>query len=198
MAELKVKGGRGDKRKIKVKKQSTHVDMTPLADLGFLLITFFMFTTTFSKPNVMGLNMPPKVEKPDDGPDDRVIDLTNSISVILGGENKIYWHQDDKNELVPEDLHETSYSKDGIRTDILAAVRRAKNPDNFTVIIKPTDDSNYENLVNILDEMEITESERYGIVDISPNEIAVYREVSGIPGDEEETPSTSTENSNQN
>ena len=82
--------------KVRAKKASTRVDMTPLADLGFLLITFFMFTTTFSKPNVMGLNMPPKnpnQETPENTPE---IDLTNSISIILGTENRIFWHQKDK------------------------------------------------------------------------------------------------------
>ncbi|MDD3773292.1 MAG: biopolymer transporter ExbD [Weeksellaceae bacterium] len=166
--------------KVRAKKASTRVDMTPLADLGFLLITFFMFTTTFSKPNVMGLNMPPKnpdIIKPDDAPP---IDLTNSISIILGAENRIFWHQEEKASLTAEDLHETSYTREGIRKEIIDAKKRAKVPDNFTVIIKPNDDSTYENLVNVLDEMEITESSRYGIVDISPNEISVYEEKSGI------------------
>src|SRR5690606_15622258 len=147
--------------KVRAKKQSTAVDMTPLADLGFLLITFFMFTTTFSKPNVMGLNMPPKQPPIDNPIDDPVIDLTNSISIIIGGDGKLYWHQQDKTKLTADQLHETSYSKEGIRNDILAARQRAKTPDNFTVIIKPTDESTYENLVNVLDEMEITESSRY-------------------------------------
>lgn len=170
--------GKGD-GKVRAKKQSTAVDMTPLADLGFLLITFFMFTTTFSKPNVMGLNMPPKTppELPNTPPPE--IDLSNSISIIIGGDNKLYWHQQDKTKLTADKLFETTYSKDGIRNDILAARQRAKTPDNFTVIIKPTDDSTYENLVNVLDEMEITESSRYGIVDIAPIEVQVYEEKSG-------------------
>ena len=165
--------------KVRAKKQSTAVDMTPLADLGFLLITFFMFTTTFSKPNVMGLNMPPKDPNKELNQDIPEIDLTNSISIVIGGDNKLYWHQQDKTNLTADQLHETSYSKEGIRNDILAARQRAKTPDNFTVIIKPTDDSTYENLVNVLDEMEITESSRYGIVDIDANEVAVYEEKSG-------------------
>ena len=166
-------------KKVRAKKASTRVDMTPLADLGFLLITFFMFTTTFSKPNVMGLNMPPKTDSPPSA-NDPVIDLSNSISIILGEDNSVYWHQQDKTDLTPEQLIETNYSKDGIRKDILVAKQRAKVPDNFTVIIKPTDDSTYENLVNVLYEMEITQSQRYGIVDIGPNEVSVYEQKRGI------------------
>lgn len=178
MADIDVKS-HDDSGKVRSKKQSTKVDMTPLADLGFLLITFFMFTTTFSKPNVMGLNMPPKDPNKELNQQTPEIDLTNSISIIVGGEGKLYWHQQDKTKLTADQLHETNYSKEGIRNDILAARQRAKTPDNFTVIIKPTDDSTYENLVNVLDEMEITESSRYGIVDIAPSEVAVYEEKSG-------------------
>lgn len=180
--EPKDSGQKGSK-KVRVKKQSTNVDMTPLADLGFLLITFFMFTTTFSKPNVMGLNMPPKQDEKNQNQEEPVIDLTNSISIILGGDNKIFWHQQDKTELTPETLNETDYSKDGIRKEILAARKRAKDEEKFTVIIKPTDDSNYENLVNVLDEMEITQSTRYGIVDPSPNELSVYEQKTGKSSD---------------
>lgn len=182
MAQMQEKPQQGKGGKVRVKKQSTAVDMTPLADLGFLLITFFMFTTTFSKPNVMGLNMPPKTP-PIENQQEPEIDLKNSLSIILGGDNTIYWHQQDRAKLTAADMHETDYSKEGIRNDILAARQRATVEDNFTVIIKPTDDSTYDNLVNVLDEMEITQSSRYGIVDPNPLEVSVYREVSGIQGE---------------
>lgn len=178
MAQIEEKQS-NDGGKVRMKKASTRVDMAPMCDLGFLLITFFMFTTTFSKPNVMSLNMPPKTP-PDVKVDEPQIDLTNSISIILGGNDRIFWHQQDKTTLTPDQLNETDYSREGIRNEILAAKQRAKKPELFTVIIKPTDDSTYENLVNTLDEMEITESGKYGIVDISDNEVKVYREKSGI------------------
>lgn len=190
MADTGIEPKGGDEKgskKVRVKKQSTRVDMTPLADLGFLLITFFMFTTTFSKPNVMGLNMPPKQPPTDQPLEKPEIDLTNSISIVLGGDNKIFWHQQDQADLTPETLNETNYSKEGIRKDILIARKRAKDEEKFTVIIKPTDDSTYENLVNILDEMEITQSTRYGIVDPSPNEITVYKQKSGISSESSNT-----------
>lgn len=166
--------------KVRSKKASTRVDMTPLADLGFLLITFFMFATTFSKPNVMGLNMPPKVEDTDEDQKPPEIDLTNSISIVIGGDNTLFWHQKEKNKVVADELNVTDYTRDGIRKEIISARQRATKPENFTVIIKPTDESNYENLVNVLDEMEITESSRYGIVDLDPNEIQAYEEKRGI------------------
>lgn len=164
--------------KVRAKKQSTRVDMTPLADLGFLLITFFMFTTTFSKPNVMGLNMPPKT--PPDVPIDRPeVVLSNSLTFILGKDDVLYWHQQDQPGLNRETLNVTDYSREGIRKTILEAKQRAQDLNFFTIIIKPTDDATYENLVNTLDEMEITESTKYGIVDITPWELAIYEEKSG-------------------
>jgi len=168
-----------DGGKVRVKKASTRVDMAPMVDLGFLLITFFMFTTTFNKPNTMSLNMPPKTP-PDVKVETPEIDLRNSISIILGGDNRVFWHQQDKTTLTPDQLNETDYTRDGLRKEILAAKQRAPKPELFTVIIKPTDDSTYEDLVNTLDEMEITQSGKYGIVDVSDDEVRVYREKSGI------------------
>src|SRR5690606_13357911 len=100
MAQIEEKQS-NDGGKVRIKKASTRVDMAPMCDLGFLLITFFMFTTTFSKPNVMSLNMPPKIDKdvPIDQPE---IDLTNSISIILGGDDRIFWHQQDKTTLTAD------------------------------------------------------------------------------------------------
>lgn len=168
-----------DGGKVRAKKQSTAVDMTPLADLGFLLITFFMFTTTFSKPNVMGLNMPPKPDPTKPKPTPPEVKTKNTLTLILGADDKLYWHQEELGDLTAVNLSETDYSREGIRKTILTAKQNAPEVQFFTVIIKPTDDATYENLVNTLDEMEITESGKYGIVDITPKEVTVYEEKSG-------------------
>lgn len=165
----------GGGKKVRSKKNSTAVDMAPLVDLGFLLITFFMFAATSIKPNVMNLNMPPKIDvpKPTDIPE---IKLTNSLSVLIGKDNKLFWHQQDEAGLNVGTLNETDYSK--IREVITAAQARA-DKDKFTVIIKPMDDATYDNLVTILDEMEITKSTRYGIVPVAPFEQKVFDEKVG-------------------
>ncbi|TXH21359.1 MAG: biopolymer transporter ExbD [Chitinophagaceae bacterium] len=174
MAEVQVqeKGDKGGK--VRSKKQNTRVDMTPMVDLGFLLITFFMFTTTFSKPNVMDLGLPakPKADQPKPPPTE--IDLTNSISLILGKDNRIFYHQLDQVGLNEQTLQETTFDRTGITKVIEQAKARAKDQTKFTVIIKPTDDAVYKNFVDMLDEMAITKNEIYGITDIKPWEKAIY------------------------
>lgn len=179
MAEVQVqeKGDKGGK--VRSKKQSTRVDMTPMVDLGFLLITFFMFTTTFSKPNVMDLGLPAKPKENQKAPDTE-IKLSNSISILIGKDNRVFWHQQDNTSLTDANLNETTFDREGIRKVIQQAKANAADQSKFTVIIKPTDDAVYKNFVDILDEMAITKSEQYGVTDVKPWEKAVYdRKVAG-------------------
>lgn len=179
MAEVQVqeKGGKGGK--VRSKKQNTRVDMTPMVDLGFLLITFFMFTTTFSKPNVMDLGLPAKPKPDAPKPPPTEIKLSNSISILLGKNNRVFWHQQDASSLNDQNLSETTLDREGIRKVIQQAKSRAVDQSKFTVIIKPTDDAVYKNFVDILDEMAITKSEQYGVTDLKPWEKAIYEKKIG-------------------
>ncbi len=179
MAEVQVKDDGGKGGKVRSKKQNTRVDMTPMVDLGFLLITFFMFTTTFSKPNVMDLGLPAKPKDEKQKPPDTEIKLSNSISIIIGKDNKIFYHQQDQQGLNDQTLMETTFDREGIRKVIEQAKARAADQNLFTVIIKPTDDAVYKNFVDILDEMAITKNERYGVTDIKPWELAIYKKKVG-------------------
>lgn len=165
----------GGGKKVRSKKNSTKVDMAPLVDLGFLLITFFMFAATSIKPNVMNLNMPPKIPKDVVPPTE--VKTKNSITVIVAKDNKLFWYQEEAKNLNAENLNETDYS--ALREIITKAAAGAPDKEKFTVIIKPMDDASYDNLVNVLDEMEITKSTRYGIVQIVPFEQKAYDEKVG-------------------
>ncbi len=143
------------------------VDMTPMVDLGFLLITFFVFTTTFSSNFMMKLNMP------DDKGPKSIVRNGNTLTLILGKENRIFWHQKDIKALDVQFLNETSYGKT-LRQLIVERRDKAIKKDNFTVIIRPTDASSYKNTVDVLDEMVISKQEHFAIVDISPKEVAIY------------------------
>lgn len=179
MAEVQVKDNSGKGGKVRSKKQVPHVDLTPMVDLAFLLITFFMLVTTFNKPNVMDLGLPAK-PKENQKPPDTQIDLSNSISLIIGKDNRIFYHQLDQAGLNDQTLQETSFDRTGITQVIEQAKARAKDKTKFTVIIKPTDDAVYKNFVDMLDEMAITKNEIYGITDVKPWEQAIYdRKVGG-------------------
>ncbi len=178
MAEIEVKDHSSDGGKVRSKKQPPHVDLTPMVDLAFLLITFFMLVTTFNKPNVMDLGLPAKPKDGQKAPDTQ-IKLSNSISILLGGDNKVFWHQQDQTSLTDANLNETSFDREGIRKVIRAAQANAADKNLFTVIIKPTDDAAYRNFVDILDEMAITKNERYGVTDPKSWELDVYERKSG-------------------
>ncbi len=143
------------------------VDMTPMVDLGFLLITFFVFTTTFTSNFIMKLNMPDNKGPKSD------IKNGNTLTLILGKDNRIFWHQKDTKSLNANFLNETSYGKT-LRQLIITKRNEAIDKRNFTVIIRPNDDSNYKNTVDVLDEMTITGQIPYAITDISPKEVALY------------------------
>lgn len=161
MAEIQQGGGGGRKKggKVRAKKQSTKIDMTPMVDLAFLLLTFFILTTTFNKPKTMEVNMPDKVK---DEKEQTKINEKDILNLILAEDDKIYWYIG----LTPP-VNETNYSKDGVRKVLLEQTRA--NP-KMMILIKPKDDSRYENMVNILDEMNITNVQRYAIVEFSEDD----------------------------
>lgn len=147
-----------------------------MVDLGFLLITFFMFTTNFTKPNVMDLGLPAKDPNPNHiiKP---VIDPLNQVTFILGKDNRVFYHQKTKEDLDKSNLKETDFSGINITKIISEAYNKAPKKEIFTIIIEPTDDANYKNFVDILDNIAISKKERYGITDIKPWEKKVYDEL---------------------
>ena len=171
MAELNTgDGGGGKGGKVRSKKQNSKVDLTAMVDLAFLLITFFMLTTSLSKPQSMDLSLPDKDPDPIRQYDTKV-DENRTMTVMLGENNKMVYYMGlfATPKAGPKDI---AYGKDGIRKELLtqkkavlaysAAIGKPKN--GIIVIIKPTKKSNYRNLVDILDEMAITGVETYAIV----------------------------------
>src|SRR5690606_38076470 len=115
MAELNTGGGEGKKGgKVRSKKQDSRVDLTAMVDLAFLLITFFMLTTSLSKPQSMDLGLPDKNEKVDD---DIKVDERRTMTVLLGDNNKLMYYMGIMN--TPMAPKEITYGKQGIRAEIL-------------------------------------------------------------------------------
>lgn len=164
---------------------STRVDLTPMVDLGFLLITFFMLTTVLSKPQVMPVVMPDKtpIEDPPE--------LTHRqvLTLILGAGDKVYWYEG----ITDARLDSTTYDASGLRQVILKKKKavqelmgEGKRPapgspgqtrpvSKLAILIKATPEARYKNVVDVFDEMKICGIDHYVMLDISPQEMAFIR-----------------------
>lgn len=185
----------------KAKKLSTRVDMTPMVDLGFLLITFFIFTATMSSPKTMDLNMPKDSEKKED---ETKVKQSGALTIMLGKDDKVYFYE---GELAPDGSNFKSSSFKAIRDEIIRKkqeVIRAhqhddkcqeikdkaqKNGDpnwekadldrDFVVVIKPNDEATYRNTVDMLDEMTINNVKRFAMIKIAPTENDLIKATEG-------------------
>ncbi len=179
MAELDTSGG-GHKKGPGVKKGkklSTRIDLTPMVDLGFLLITFFMFTTTLAKPKTMEINMPYK-DKDLTEVEKNKIKESVALTILLSKNHKIYYYEGMATDPTkPPDLKATTFAaRNGIRDEIISKKKSVDAlklsgaltaKDQMTVLIKPDTTSTYSDLVNMLDEMNINDIKVYAIIDIS-------------------------------
>lgn len=181
MAELNTGGDGGKGKKVRSKKMNPGVDLTAMVDLAFLLITFFMLTTTLSKPQSMPLAMPDKnKEQPKD--DITKIPEERMMTILIGKDNKVLWYMGkfDTPTIPPT---ETVFGKNGIRQALLKNVKLGKayaekegKPEQGLVVnIKASDKANYKNLVDMLDEMAITDPQLYAIGDITPGEVDLLK-----------------------
>ena len=172
MAEINTAASGRNRGNTRRKIHSTRVDMTPMVDLGFLLITFFMLTTSLAKPKTMDLVMPRS-----DGDSMKLRD-TNALTIMLGANNQIAYYEGMGNDpSQPPQVKYTGFaSRNGIG-DVIRAKRRqvmqVSGKNELMVLIKADDKANYKNVVDIMDEMLINDVDRYAMVDITPAE-AVY------------------------
>lgn len=171
MAEMDTSGGGGHKKGPGVKKQkklSTRVDLTPMVDLGFLLITFFIFTTTMSQPTAMQLFLPKDTDKPEE---QNKVKASGALTLMLGGNDVVYYYE---GELLPDGSNFKTTTFKEVR-NVIMDKKRATDPKDFMVVIKPDDDATYKNTVDILDEMTINDVKRYAMVDIAPVEVQLIK-----------------------
>lgn len=178
----------------KAKKLSTRVDMTPMVDLGFLLITFFIFTATLSSPVAMDLNMPKDTEKVEE---ESKIKQSGALTILLGRGDQVYYYEGELTDETASQIFKQTTFK-GIRDVIIKKkleVIRDHKPEpkdeeikqkakakgdkdwekaaldrDFFVVIKPNAEATYKNTVDILDEMTINNVKRFAMVKISETE----------------------------
>ena len=104
----------GKHKKVRAKKSSTHIDMTPMVDLAFLLLTFFMLTTTFSKPKTMDITMPVKDQIKDE--DRTKVPASQTLSILLTEKNRIIWYMGVDDPTKPPQTNIADFSMSGINS----------------------------------------------------------------------------------
>lgn len=198
MAELQTGGGDGGSKK-RAKKQSTRVDMTPLVDLAFLLLTFFVLTSTFSKPKVLRMIFPEKLDKND--PLIKQPEVKNGLTILLTADNRIFYYTGALNDKTV--LEETNYTKNGLRKVLAernlplinelkklqneqakinekdtaaknkfdAKVKAAQVSSTLVLLVKHDKNATYENMIDVLDEFLITQIAKYFVVDEDMSEL---------------------------
>lgn len=187
------KKGRGVK---KAKKLSTRVDMTPMVDLGFLLITFFVFTATMSTPTTLDLNMPKDVK---DVKEQTEVKESSVLSIMLGKNDVIYYYE---GKLKEDGSNFKTATYKTIRDIIInkkkeVISRYVRDPEceaknkaegkpiancadkDFVVIIKPSPEATYKNTVDMLDEMTINQVRTYAMVKIFEQEFELIKITEG-------------------
>ena len=198
MAEIMEGGGSGHGKKSKgrPKKRTPRIDMTPMVDLGFLLLTFFVLTTQFSKPKVMTLTMPLK-PKPNEKPSQ--LEADRALTILLTDKKDKVFYYYGKLENDPSIIQTTDYSKGGIRKifmeknqkvyDKVKALEGRRDKGEIAdstfkrlagiekkdrhavfVVVKASENTKYKNVVDILDELSISEIDQKALVDITPAE----------------------------
>ncbi len=152
MAEMDTSSGGGHKKGPGVKKGkklSTRVDLTPMVDLGFLLITFFVFTTTMSQSTAMNMN------EPKDDPDSQLkVKNSGAMTILLGKGNQVYYYYGQLEAATASEQFKSTTFK-GIRALILEK-KNGTPIDDLMYIIKSDDQSTFKNAIDILDEMTIS------------------------------------------
>jgi biopolymer transport protein ExbD len=158
-------------------RMSTRIDFTPMVDLGFLLITFFMLTTALAKPSVMPLVMPEN-----DGMNEPV-KQSKVLTLLLGAKDMVYWYEG----LEIDQMDSTHFDPAGLRKVILqkkdkveaqwglqdyaeAKTGLKRQGSHLNIIIKPAKNSRYKNLVDALDEMAICQVRYYCVLDVAAQE----------------------------
>ncbi len=166
MADMGPSGGGGKKGGPGVKKQkkaNPRVDLTAMVDLAFLLITFFVFTTTMSSPTAMALNLPK-----DDVKEDELNKAKESgaLTIMLGKDRNVYYYEgmlkDDGSNFVSTTFKQVR--------DVILNKKKSTEEDDLVIVIKPSPASTFKDVVDALDEMTINDIKRYALVDISESE----------------------------
>jgi biopolymer transport protein ExbD len=200
MAEIIESGGGEKGGKKRPKKGVVRMDMTPMVDLAFLLLTFFILATSLSKPKTLEIIYPKEVENKDEKT--KLADeLATTILIGEGEDHLFYYHGKfdpdttvlqktdfskdgfrkvllDKNRTINErvfelkaDLNSKQLSKEDYEAQYKEAYSKIVNDEMAPfVIVKTIDKSMWRNVVNSIDELNICNVRKRAILDMEKNE----------------------------
>jgi biopolymer transport protein ExbD len=205
MAEIIQGGGHEKGGKKRPKKGHVHVDMTPMVDLAFLLVTFFVLASSLSKPKVLEIIYPKEVENEDDKT--KLADEL-ATTLLIGGKDTEVFYYHGKFKPDSTQLQLTDFSKDGFRkvmleknvnvNDAYAALLKQyenvktegdtafvrKKGEIFNaknapfVIVKTIDETPFKNVVNAMDELNICNVKKRAVMDMAESEAIAVRQKS--------------------
>ena len=147
MAGVDVGGGERKKRgrKRTKKRVSIRMDMTPMVDIAFLLLTFFMLTTVFRKPQTLEINLPPKETNVK-------IAESNLMTLRVDENDSLYWN------MGIELPHKIKYEE--LRTFL---ENKAKENPKLVVLVKIDRKSKYHMMIDIIDELNLANLTRFSL-----------------------------------
>jgi biopolymer transport protein ExbD len=173
MAQLQLQPVQTGKKRPALKAQ-LKIDMTPMVDLGFLLITFFIFTTTMGEPHITKLYMPAKGEGSDLG-------KSEALTILLAGNDSVYYYHGKWEEAVKQNsIRLTNF---GLNNGIGDVIRKKQNAlkdkkENMMLLIKPLETSTYSSVMNSLDEVLINAVKKYAIIEPETAETKFVKDLS--------------------
>jgi len=163
MADIQTQHTQQKNKRTVCNKRSTRVDLTPMVDLGFILITFFIFTSTLAEPKLMKLQMP----NDSDNDDPTKVCESCALTLVADGNNQLYYYEGNADTAT---LRSISYEPSQLRRLIINKKNKVKllrGRNEMVLIIKPTNGASFKNTVNLLDESSINQVTRYYLDEIS-------------------------------
>jgi len=156
-----------------ITKHNLKIDMTPMVDLGFLLISFFVITTELSKPTAMDLFMPKESKVPME------LGELNALTVLLDKDNRAWcYHGRWEDAVIQHTIIKTGFSgNNGLRKNIIAKQQwldnynKKEGRNGLMLVIKPGSGASYKNVVDVLDEVSINGVKKYAVVKMSEEEM---------------------------
>ncbi|MFA6456645.1 MAG: biopolymer transporter ExbD [Bacteroidota bacterium] len=146
------KGKQKHKGKKKKKRIAVRIDMTPMVDVAFLLLTFFMLTTSMSKPQTMEINLPPADTKAD-------VAESNLLTLRITDDFRIFWNVGTEKPVTVDGANKKERL---INLGKLLKDRSRANP-KLISLIKVDGKAKYIDMVDIMDELNINDITRFSL-----------------------------------